>query len=346
MPLLTIPNDISYFYEDSGPVPGSSYTTLVIIHGMGFNGGVFKKLLPRAAKHGLRVVSLYRRDYKPSSAFKESDFDLLKGGVEGHRKHLAQQGLEFASFLDRFIVEHDIPALTSDGEGGIVPVGWSLGAAHIHAFLSSLDKVPKKTVERLEKYIRTVIIHEPSATAFGFSTPSEYNIDLWFTPDVKERFRLFKDWAVAYYKHSDILSGRNETIEFNVANKDKRPSFHDISDEELEKLTSWETFGGSDTLLLYTDKDLSKEETRRALFDKRLAEFLPNLRVRYLGGAEAAGALIWTLWELQKVIDDPSKYNGEKARDVKILFAQSGNHFIFWDDPEEALVQYRRCLEK
>ncbi|KAF8643346.1 hypothetical protein AX16_009075 [Volvariella volvacea WC 439] len=344
MPSLTIPNDISFFYEDSGPVPGSNYTTLVFIHGMGFNGGVFKKLLAPAAKHGFRVVSLYRRDYKPSTSFGEAEFGLLQGGVEGHRKYLAQQGVELALFLDRFIVEQAVPPAASNGEGGVVPIGWSLGSINIHAFLSSLDKVPKETLDRLEKYIQTVVIHDVSATGLGVTNPSEYNIDLWFTPDVKERFRLFKDWAVAYYKHTDIRSGKNETIEFNIASTEKKPSLHDISDEELESLTSWETFGGSDTLILFTDKELSKEEARRALFDKNLATYLPNVRVRYLGGAEIPGILLWALWQLQKYIDDPSSFGGEKARDVKILYTPRGNHFIFWDEPDEALVQYRRCL--
>jgi hypothetical protein len=37
---LTIADDVSYYYLDSGAVPGNTYTTLVFIHGMGFNGGV------------------------------------------------------------------------------------------------------------------------------------------------------------------------------------------------------------------------------------------------------------------------------------------------------------------
>jgi hypothetical protein len=36
---LTTSDGVSYSYVDSGEVPGNTYTTLVFIHGMGFNGG-------------------------------------------------------------------------------------------------------------------------------------------------------------------------------------------------------------------------------------------------------------------------------------------------------------------
>jgi hypothetical protein len=36
---LTISDGVSYSYMDSGEVPGNTYTTLVFVHGMGFNGG-------------------------------------------------------------------------------------------------------------------------------------------------------------------------------------------------------------------------------------------------------------------------------------------------------------------
>ncbi|KAF8656477.1 hypothetical protein AX16_002528 [Volvariella volvacea WC 439] len=219
---------------------------------MGFNGGVF---FAPAANYGFRVVNLYRKDYKPHSAFGEAELDLLKRGVESHRKHLTRQGMELALFSDRFILERGIPPVSPSGEGGIVPIGWSLGSVNIHALLSSLDTIPKETVDRLEKYIQTVVVHDVSAIGLGFNPP-EYNIDLWFTSDPKERLWLFKDWEVAYYKHSDAHSGKKETIEFNIARKEKLPSLHDISNEELKALISWEVFSGSDTTTLFIDKDL------------------------------------------------------------------------------------------
>lgn len=188
--------------------------------------------------------------------------------------------------------------------------------------------------------------------------PPQYDISLWFTPDVQSRFTKFKDWAVAYYKHENIHSGDPSTLTYNLpwelsAEKaaelkllvsDKPASLSKLSDSDLKELTSSEAFAGSDTQILFTNPEWSKDELRRAAFDKALARHLPNTKVRYLASAESPGVLLFAHWELQKIIDNPSSIGGEKARDVKILYTPSGNHFIFWDAPEDALVQYRRCL--
>lgn len=114
--------------------------------------------------------------------------------------------------------------------------------------------------------------------------------------------------------------------------------------EELAKLISFEAYSGSDTAILLIDLAVSKENIRRALFDKSLASNLPNLRVRYFHGGETPGILVWSLWKLGDALRDPTVYHGEQARDINILYSSTGNHFIFWDQPEDALVQYRRCI--
>lgn len=121
--------------------------------------GVFKKLLEPAPKHNFRIVSIYRRDYAPSSAYTDEDRALLGDVATGHRKHLRNNGIALAHFLDKFIVQENIPPVNAAGEGGIIPLGWSLGAIAIHALLSSLDGLEPEVLERLNKYISTVIIH-------------------------------------------------------------------------------------------------------------------------------------------------------------------------------------------
>ncbi|TFK68101.1 alpha/beta-hydrolase [Pluteus cervinus] len=358
MPSITVANGASIHYEDSGAVPGVAYTTLILVHGMGFNGGVFKKLHPIAPAHKFRTVAINRRDYAPTSPFTEDERKLLTAGGESHRRHLRNLGLELAQFIDKFATENDLPPATESGEGGVVPLGWSLGGLNIHAFLSALDEVDDDILARLNKWIRALVIHDTSPVGIGLANPPEYDIQLWFNPDLDIRFTNFKDWAVAYYKHKDIHSGKNDTLtynqpfeftpdklaELNLLVHERKPTFHEISAEELKELTSAEVYGGSDTLIIFSSLDLTKDEIRRSLFNRALAAKLPNAKVRYIGGAETAGVMIYALWELQKGLDDPSLWGGEKARDVKIIYTPTGNHFSFWDDPEEALVQYRRAI--
>ncbi|KAG1768490.1 hypothetical protein EDD22DRAFT_949438 [Suillus occidentalis] len=326
---LTTSDGVSYSYVDSGEVPGNTYTTLVFVHGMGFNGGVFRKLVPLAAVRNLRIVSLYRRDYNPTASFRDADLASLNSGtVEGQEDFLRSHAVEIATFLVTFAREQRIPPVPlegASGPGGIALIGWSLGSLHTHAVVAYLDAMPSSILSDLGKYLHTMVSHDVGAVFIGIPNPPIYNLDLWFEPDLETRFKLFSEWATAYYSHTSVTSGNIDDLEFNKF-ADQAHSMHELSSEELAELTSAETFGASDTLLLYIQLDAFKAMTRRAIFNKALAEkFLPNLRVRYI---------VWP---------DPKPNYGldaEKARDVKFNFQARGNHFVFWDEPELALDQY------
>lgn len=181
------------------------------------------------------------------------------------------------------------------------------------------------------------------AVNIGIPNPSIYNIELWSEPDVETRFKLFYEWATAYFLHKDVTSGNTDDLEFNKFSNHPH-SLHELSSEELAVLTSAKTYGESDTRLLYIQLDVFKAMARRAIFNTALAEkFLPNLRVRYMCGGASPGVLVWALHELRKCLANPKPVYGldaEKARDVKFNFQSEGNHFVFWDKPELALDQY------
>ncbi|KAG0700746.1 hypothetical protein DFH29DRAFT_930661, partial [Suillus ampliporus] len=262
------------------------------------DAGVFRKLFPLAAAHHLRIVSLYRRDYDPTTSFRDADMaGLISGTVEGQEGFLRSQAVEIATSLSRI-------------SGGIALIGWSLGSLHTHAVVAYLDDLPSDILSDLGEYLHTMVSH---VSTYGSKR------------DVKVKFNLFCEWTTAYYLHKS----------FNKFS-DNTHAMHELSSEELAELTSVETFGGSDTLLLTM--------TRRAIFNTALARrFLPNLRVRYMSGGASSGALVWTLYELRKCLADPEPMYGpdaEKARDVKVKFHTEGNHFVFWDEPQVALEQY------
>jgi len=181
------------------------------------------------------------------------------------------------------------------------------------------------------------------AVFLGIPNPSEYNIDLWLEPDTKTRFNLFYEWVTAYFPHKSVVSGNINDLEFNTFSE-KAHSMHELSSEELAELTSVKAFGGSDTLLVSMQPDVFKNMTRHAIFNPALAQkFLPNLRVRYMSGGASPGLLVWTLSQLRKSLADPKPMYGpdaERARDVKLICYDQGNHFNFWDEPQAALSSY------
>ncbi|KAG1726060.1 uncharacterized protein EDB91DRAFT_1229168 [Suillus paluster] len=340
---LLIGDDVSYYYFDSGAVPGNTYTTLVFIHGMGFNGGVFRKLFPLAAAHRLRIVSLYRRDYDPTTSFRDADLaGLTSGTAEGQEGFFRSQAIEIATFLVTFARQQNIsPAQGTSG--GIALIGWSLGSLFTHAVVAYLDALPSDVLSDLEKYLHTMLSHDLSSMFLGLPRPPLHNIDLPLKMDVKYKFNLFYEGVTAYFPHKSVTSGNIDDLEFNKFS-DKTHTMHELSSEELAELTSVKNFGGSDSLIVRSQQDVFKTLARRAIFNTALAQrFLPNLRVRYMSGGASPGALVWALYDLGKCLADPKPTYGpdaEMARDVKLKFQTEGNHFVFWDEPEAALDQY------
>ncbi|KAH7923929.1 hypothetical protein BV22DRAFT_1014330 [Leucogyrophana mollusca] len=347
MPSLTLEDNVTYYFEDSGAVTGDTYTTVVCIPGLSYNGAVFKRLFPFASSRKLRIVGLYRRDYAPTSEFHPSD--LLDMGKPQEETFLRKQGVEIAKFLAAFARSEGIPpAGEQPGRGGIVLLGWSLGVIHAHAVLAYLDALPSETSEELGKYLHTVLLHDASTFIMGMPMPPWHDASIFAIPDAEERYKSFQAWVTGYYAHKNHLSpleDRNE-LELNKAS-DKPHSLHDLSAKEFACISSFNAFNGSECGLLSISPEVHRTVTRRALFDKQLAgEFLPNLRVRYLTNGESPGVLLWSMWELNKYLEDPSPFGegAEKARDTKTLCPAKGNHFVFWDEPELALSQYLQCI--
>ncbi|KAF8643345.1 hypothetical protein AX16_009074 [Volvariella volvacea WC 439] len=344
---LSTSNSVKFAYLDSGSRQKSStYTTLVFVHGDGFNAGVYTNLLPIASDYGFRIVALNRRDYPPTTALSAAELAPLSQGVAGELAFFRERGKELGLFLDAFIQKNNIPAARSDRTGGIVLVGWSLGCMFTHAFLANPDVFTSTILARLNKYVHTVVQHDAGPAQMGFSNPPEYDISLWLEPDLKKRFSLFRDWATGYYRHQNAnpVTGNTSTIEFNTPTSQPH-TLSKLSPQQLSLLTDFNAFAGSETTLVFMGPDSLKEIMRRALFDPALASVLPNTRVRYYHGGTTPGILVYATWLLEDCAADPFPvYGGKKARDVQVTRSPSGNHFIFYDQPGTALEEFRRAI--
>ena len=336
---------------------------------------VLEKLLPLAHAHNLRIVSVYRRGYSPSSGFREDELSGIgfQKKIEEAEPFFRAQGAEIATFLVNFATEQRIPAVDSDPDspttgGGIVLIGWSLAGIHVNALLAYLDELPEDTQSTLRKYLHTILSHGGSAfhfitqvlshtplsdansLALGIPYTPIHNMDLWTEPDERKRFDGFFDWVTAHYVHKSVTSENDDDLEFENPSQDVPRSLHEISYEQRAKYTDLHPFsyGGCDGKLLLCDITAFAALTKRALFDKARATKSPNVRVRYMSGGTSSGALVSTLWRLRKYVEEsPEALYGsgaEKARDIKFITQTEGNHFIFWEDPEKAIQQYSAAI--
>lgn len=130
----------------------------------------FSRLMPLAAKYGLRIIALNRRDYVGSTPFTTAELDdLLSDDDAKHRQFLQARGLEIARFLVWVIDELKIPPKTEaviDGEsktyGGLALMGWSLGNIQTILVLGHLMTYPREVVEKLKLFFRTLFIYGTS----------------------------------------------------------------------------------------------------------------------------------------------------------------------------------------
>ncbi|TFK68098.1 hypothetical protein BDN72DRAFT_61092 [Pluteus cervinus] len=343
---LTLPNtNITFGYLDSGPVHGcDTYTTLVLLHGMGYNSIVFDKIRALAPANHVRIVAVNRRDYAPTSPLDTAELAVLSQGDSGSAAYLQQRGNEIGLFIDKWIQNNHIPTARPNGDGGVSLVGWSLGTVTATAFLAHLDTLPQATIKRLAPYFHNVLLHDTFATAVGFPNPPEFDISILLIPDPVARFQAFDGFVTAYYQNTDYnpATGSEFTLDYNTANPHKANTFSNISPSLKATMTDEPAYGGSETNVLLFSQAAYSELTRRALFDATLAKKLPNVKVRYYYAAETPGIMVLGCWDVTEA--GPSYYNGVHARDINLHYGTSGNHFFFYDNPSYALQQYLHAI--
>ena len=121
---------------------------------------IFRRLVPLAPEHNLRLVLINRRDYPGSSPYTEADLEKIAGNdSEMKDEFVRARALEFATFIKTFVEKEIIPKVSSDWKrGGITLMAWSSGNAYTLPLLSYADAIPEATRQFLEPYLRSLIV--------------------------------------------------------------------------------------------------------------------------------------------------------------------------------------------
>ncbi|KAJ7806830.1 hypothetical protein B0H13DRAFT_1669614 [Mycena leptocephala] len=207
--ILKLPDGINILYTDSGAPNTPDYTTIVVLHGTGFNGYSFVRLHEYDHKYNLRIVICNRRDYRGSTKYSNDELADLQAGRQSFQ-HLL--GLQTAWFLEHFIKHENTPKVTTDGRaGGFILVGWSFGNATTLALLAEADMIPRQLYKILEPHLRSLVLYDPPSLALGYRAPvhdglpNPLNNPDCTTPD--ETYEHFEKWVSSYYTHPDIAAG-------------------------------------------------------------------------------------------------------------------------------------------
>ncbi|KAI0365122.1 hypothetical protein BV20DRAFT_776935 [Pilatotrama ljubarskyi] len=340
-------------FLDSGAPEGSSdYTTLVIIHGLGWHAANFKKLLPLAKEFNTRIVLVNRRDYPGSSPYTPDERANLARlasssaspeGAEETASFIKQHARDIYDFLADFVKRQRIPAPQGHIAGGIVLVGWSLGCLSMTAFLANVGSFPVGDVA-LGKYVRRVVLYEPWHGLHGYPYPPDYYHPLHDASlSDSERLSRFDAWVSSYFDHGDVWTHGAAALEFHTPAADPPSTASRMTAAELAESTYAPPVqpGGSELLLIQACnvQGIWAPLKDRALY---LSEPVPgadnwrDVEVRYVWGDRSTWEMLWCEYLFSKELEE-ARAAGEPLRNIDIVHLKGANHFAHWDMPEQAL---------
>ncbi|KAF8343237.1 hypothetical protein F5887DRAFT_973984 [Amanita rubescens] len=330
---------VQFAYTDTGPPSQSSYITIVAIHGMAFCSPVFKRVQNVAIKQGVRFVALNRRNYPGSTPYTPEEINALLNGTKEQRDGWHKdRGHEVGVFIYKLIEKGGIPPISADRKtGGIVIHGWSAGAGDASAMIAYADTLPEDVRSRLALYMRALIIQDSHSVMFGASPdPTEHSplIDEQLSPE--GRLLKFYSWVTGYFKHGDI-STQDVGVLSGVEPSDIRPlSIDNMTAEEQKEII----YAGKETEYELPYMLLSKEQFyyayRTAFMGDSVRTLFPGFKASFLAGELSPAFGIRAYWLLGNDLKESGKSFG-------VRLVPDSNHFLHWDDPEEALKIYLEC---
>ncbi|TFY72574.1 hypothetical protein EVG20_g440 [Dentipellis fragilis] len=331
------------------------YTTVVLIHGFAWHGGIFQHMSPFAEQYNARLIFVNRRDYPDSDPYDTDDHKLLVPSGEDTARNIRtfmdQRAVELVDFLELLVEDLKLPR-AKGSSGGIVLVGWSCSGVFITAVLAYLQTMPHKC-HSLRKYLRRAVLYDVPYHVLGYSPPSvSYHPMTDPKLSAPERLQAFAAWVSGYFNH-----GRAGTsLELKQPLLDPQPTILSMSDVEQQSCLHLGPGapGGSDLMLM-------TEGARHGVFALLKADALylkpgivdetpvddaklkPNddlvekeLEVVYLWCDQSVWEMPWGARALQSELGEARKLR-KPTRSIKIKQMRWANHFAHWDQPERVL---------
>ncbi|KAI0786284.1 hypothetical protein C8Q75DRAFT_773190 [Abortiporus biennis] len=357
MPLAQVDDKgTQIYYEDTGiPLNAKSYSTLFIIHGGIWNGGIFQRMTQYSAGNSIRIVRLNQRNVLPSTPFTPEELQSFSTSDRVvHESFIRDRALEYVRFFCWFIEKEDLPPL--DGEsGGISIMSWSSGNCFTISLLAFAEWLPKKTAEFLNGYIRSFILFDAPYYVFGEPVPP---VDVLYSPfedpslSHSERLKQFPRWNASYHSHApeiialysptttlDSMPTREEIISSlgKVPDSIPSPTTDRIPQEQVESLKqSIGSFcpSGAPAFAIFLDREMYRSLTDHALLET--STVWPRCRVEVVVCERSLPHCVHGNLELKRRILKAEKdgvRNG--ARNVRFWLLEGYNHYPHWEDPEK-----------
>ncbi|KAE9401803.1 hypothetical protein BT96DRAFT_937687 [Gymnopus androsaceus JB14] len=308
MPTFTLPNEITYFYQDSGaPSEKQDYTTFFIVHGHTYHSALFKPL-------AFNWIST--REYPGSTPYSPEELEVFAVGPDEARlKQLMKDGTDLALLLDGLIVSLSLPQT-----GGIAIVGWSMGNIFTLPLLASITDLPVETRVRLGSHVKRTIIWDPPCQTMGIAGPQFYTPYYDQALPAEIRPIEFAKWLTFYFFHGDLSKRRLEDLNQRYHDVHRKYTFQGLPLEELFEMI--EIAPGA-------------KRCSMALCAKPGG----NMKIWYMVGDRNPWNIIYCWWTMEDEVK--AAQTSEPA--INFTVNEGSNHFFMWDDPEGCMDKLELC---
>ncbi|KAI0265055.1 hypothetical protein BC834DRAFT_879885 [Gloeopeniophorella convolvens] len=324
-----------FYYEDTGTLEGP-YTTLVLVHGTGVHGAIFRPMYSFAAENRWRLIVPNRRDYPGTTPFSDEELATIMVGCsdEAGDSFLRARALEVAEFLAWFVRTQDIHPVSHDENGdivgGLVLLGWSSGNGTLLSLFANLEYVPKETRDVIEPYLRSYIHFDGPRWSLGFPHVERFPRPL-MNPKLNEdqRWEAFKFWVSAYYLHPAIETRSYEGLATDPS-PDRAATFDCMSLEDQEATTSRTALFHSEMLVRVISPRVYNANTHRALFERK---WWSNIPVKMLQCKYSLWEMLTGMWEVEQLYTEKRR-EGVDCREMEFALMEA-NHVPQWDQPRD-----------
>ncbi|KAI0675558.1 hypothetical protein C8Q78DRAFT_1074570 [Trametes maxima] len=315
-----------------------------------------------ASPNGVRIILLNRREYPGAVPYTpeerallpsvpdhpRSDANEIRLAAERLEKFTRQRAHELYNSLEDLVVKCKIPPTCSPaGTGGVVLVGWSLGALWMTALLSYVAGFPIGRVN-LSDYVKRVVLSDPPACLLRYSLPEDDPYNPFFDTSLtyEERGSVFTNWVTSYFAHEDIPHKleRRATIKSTLSG---------MTDSDFAATVHIPPGvpGGSDWTLLHGCVSLGVCETLRkgalSLSEggnkpdgaATIGDEWRDVEVRYVWGDHSIWEVPYGAHALRQEAAN-TKRDGRGIRRTTTLCIRGANHFAQWDYPERTLQAF------
>ncbi|TFK73511.1 hypothetical protein BDN72DRAFT_893921 [Pluteus cervinus] len=321
----------TFSYIESGAPRRYSYTTVFLVHGLGFTSSIFQKVIASSASSNLRIVAVSRRNYPGSTGYTSEEISILTNGTDAQKSDfLKTTGIQLSTFIDKFTTQHNLPPI-SGNNGGIAILGWSLGNAFTLASLANADALASDAKSRLQARLRAVIMLEPPSIVLGLNAPPQTwspHTDSSISPALQTP--LFTNWITSYFKHGDITKSDPNLLSYVVPDFLRTPSIYSMTPQQVSHVVfqpAADPTTGPDFLFMIKLVPQFLTQYKKALYDKTLRGLFPNMKVWMVTGDATASFSLAAMFSMK--IDDKAA----GGNNVKYKVVSGTNHFIHWDHP-------------